>query len=195
MRVGQKVCESVHFVALAVWLGSLVMAGAVAAQVFPLLRAMDARVPDHPGFTGEQWLIVGGRVGDMVFTTSDFIQFFAVLIAVFTLVVSIGVFKLSARRISTLVRAVALGGSLLVVAYQLLVLGPTMQHELRAYWSAAQGGDNESAQLHREAFDALHPRATWALAGSSLAVLITLVGGVWSIAGAREPNDVNPSEN
>ncbi len=183
MRTGQKVCESVHFAALAVWLGSLVMAGAVAAQVFPQLKALDARVPDHEGFTGEQWLIVAGRVGDMVFQTTDIIQFLAVLIATITLGVSIRVFGLSARRISTLLRSAALGAGLLLVAYQLLLLGPSMQQDLKAYWAAAQVGDNATAQIHREAFDARHPQATRALAGSALVVLLTLVSGVWSIAG------------
>ncbi len=189
MPTGRRVCESLHFVALAVWLGSLVMAGAVAAQVFPLLRALDAKVPDHDGFTGEQWLIVAGRVGDMVFTTTDFIQLAAVLVAVATLIASIAVYKLSPRRISTLVRSTALAVALLLVAYQLIILGPAMQQELHAYWTAAQAGNNDTAQAHRQAFDALHPRASRTLGTSALAVLATIVAGVWSITNAASSED------
>lgn len=184
--IGWRVCEGVHGVALAVWLGGLVMSGAIAAQLFPLVRAMDPVAPGYERYEGDQWLIVAGRIGDMVFATGDVVQFLCACVALLTLVASVAIFRLSARRISTLVRAIALGAGVILVAYQIFALGPAMQEDLRAYWRAASAGDNDLAGVHRDRFSLRHPEASRVLGLTALAVLVGVVGSVWSVAGGRD---------
>ena len=183
MRTMLKVSEAVHALALAVWLGSLVMAGAVAAQVFPLIRDLDPSMPGHEGFEGEHWLILAGHVGQMTFNTTDLIQFVCVLLAVLSLIASLGAFGLPMRRFSVLARACAMGAAGLLVAYELFVLGPAMQQDLTQYWEAARVGDNALAQAAREAFMARHPEASRVLGLTALAVSIAIVAQVFSLLG------------
>lgn len=180
-----KLCEAIHVAALAVWLGSLIMTGIIAARVFPMMKDIGPSLPDHAGYTGDHWLIVAGRVGDMAFTSLDMIQFGAVLIAVVTLAASIWVFGLPTRRWSTLIRALGLAVAMILVCVELFFLAPRMSSDLRAYWDAAKLGDNATAELHREAFTARHPAARNVLGGTTLAVLATLIVGAWSIGSGR----------
>ncbi len=176
-----KISEAIHALALAIWLGSLVMAGAVAAQVFPLIRDLDPRVPGHEAFDGEHWLIVAGHVGQMTFNTTDLIQFVCAMMAMLTLIGSLGLFGLPMRRLSVLSRACALGAAIILVAYELLVLGPAMQQDLVQYWNAARAGDNALARSAREAFMARHPEASRVLGLTALAVTVALVAQVFSL--------------
>ncbi len=185
-----KISESVHALAMGVWLGSLVMAGAVAAQVFPLIRDLNPSMPGHEGFEGEHWLIVAGHVGQMTFNTTDLIQFVCALVAVLSLVASLGVFALPMRRISVLARACALGAALILVAYELFVLGPAMEQDLVQYWEAARAGDNALAQSAREAFMARHPEASRVLGLTALSVAVAIVGQVFSLLGASTSDAV-----
>ncbi len=193
MRTMLKVSESVHALALAVWLGSLVMAGAVAAQVFPLIRGLDPSMPGHEGFEGEHWLIVAGHVGQMTFNTTDLIQFVCVLLAVLSLIASLGAFGLPMRRYSVLARACALGAAGLLVAYELLVLGPAMQQDLAKYWEAARVGENTLAQAAREAFMARHPVASRTLGLTAMAVAVAIVAQVFSLLASNPKRGSTPA--
>lgn len=191
MTRGRLIAEIVHVLALGIWLGALVMAGAVAAQVFPSMRQLDPVVPTLAGFSGEHWLVVAGRVGELTFFTADLIGLIALAIATITLIGAIAVLGLPMARISTMLRAVALGGAVMLMAYQLFVLAPTMNRHLHEQWDAAAAGDNELAEAHREAFAALHPTATRVLAGLALCAGFALGAGVWSI-GVRDPGEGSP---
>ncbi|MCC5785929.1 MAG: hypothetical protein JJU33_04415 [Phycisphaerales bacterium] len=181
MPTGRKIAECIHLVALGLWLGSLVMTALVAAQVFKTMRELGPVLPDYGTDPADHWRIVAGHVGEFTFFSNDVIQFLCVLLAVVSLIASVWLYRLSLRRISTAVRSMLLGAAGMMVAYQLMLLGPEMNAELRAYWRAAQAGDASAAAAHRDAFAALHPRATTALSATMLAVLGCMVAGVWSI--------------
>jgi len=187
MHRGRRICEALHLLALGVWLGSLILAGAVAAQLFPMLRSLDPSMPGHEGYTGDQWLIVAGHVGDMLFNTLDLIQFICVLLAGVTLGLSLWRFKLPMKRASTIVRTCALAGAFLLVAYELFVLSPQLESELHAYWAAAASADNTGAQKHRDAFTTLHPQATRVLVATIISVLIALIASACSLTNRTDP--------
>lgn len=191
MTRARLIAEMVHVLALAVWLGSLVMAGAVAAQVFPLLRQLDPIIPAWTSYTGEHWLIIAGRIGEFTFFTVDLIGLVALAIAIITLIGSIVMLGLPLARISTLLRAVGLGAVVMLASYQLFVLAPTMNKHLHQQWAAAEAGDNDLAEEHRRAFSALHPTATRVLVGSALGVAMAIAAAVWSI-GVRDDRDASP---
>lgn len=181
MPTGRKIAECIHLVALGLWLGSLVMTALVAARVFPTMSELGPVLPGYGTDPADHWRIVAGHVGAFTFFSNDVIQFLCVLLAVVSLVASVWLYGLSLRRISTAIRSMLLGAAGMLVAYQLLLLAPEMNAELKAYWRAAEAGDASAADLHRDAFAALHPRATTALSTTMLAVLGCLVAGVWSI--------------
>lgn len=186
MTTGRKVLECLHITALAVWLGSLVMAGAVAAQVFPQMRDLGPRVPSFDRFEGDHWLIVAGHVGQFTFFTADAIQFACLGVALLTLIAGIGAFGIPLARWSTFLRALALGCAVLIIGYQVLLLGPEMNRHLREYWDAAQAGDNAAAEIRRQAFMDRHPASRSLLVASTLSALGALVAAVWSVASAGE---------
>jgi len=178
--------EAIHVLALALWLGFLVASGAVAAVIFPLMRELDPTLSGFTGYTGEHWRIAAGQIAARIFFISDVVQFAAIFFTVTSLVLSCWVFGLPLRRVSTMVRACALGGAALLAGYQLMVLGPTMNATSRDYWEAARAGDLENATRHRERFASMHPEATTALAGTALFVTVTLIAGVCSLAAGTD---------
>lgn len=182
MTLGRKLCECLHVLALGLWLGVLVMAGAVAAQVFPQMKAMDPHVPEFEAYTGDHWLIVAGAVGEFTFLTADFIQFGCVVLAILTLLASIIAFGLPLARISTMIRAGLLGIGVMLVAYEIFVLAPEMNLNLKQYWAAAKDGNMAEAQRFRDAFMANHPLSRNVLAGCTLAAFASIIASVWSIA-------------
>ncbi|MBX3363579.1 MAG: hypothetical protein KF866_02330 [Phycisphaeraceae bacterium] len=181
MPLGRKLCESLHLIALGLWLGVLVMAGAVAAQVFPVVKALDPLLPEFAAYTGEHWLIAAGHIGEFTFLTADFIQFGCIVLAVLTLVASIMAFGLPLARLTTLVRAGVVGIGLAIVAYQIFILAPEMNQNLRQYWTAARQGDLELATRFRDAFLARHPESRNVLAACTLCAASGIVAAVWSI--------------
>lgn len=181
MPTGRKIAECIHLVALGLWLGSLVMTAIVAARVFPTMSRLGPVLPDFQTDPADHWRIVAGHVGEFAFFSNDVIQFLGVLLATVSLVASVWLYKLSLRRISTAIRSMLLGAAGMLVAYQIMLLAPEMNAELKAFWAAARAGDEQAAALHRNNFAALHPRATATLSATMLAVLGCMVAGVWSI--------------
>lgn len=174
--------EAAHLTALGVWLGAVVMAGAVAATVFPAMRRLEPSLPAYANYTGEHWTIAAGHVMARVFWVTDMVQFVAAIIAIATFGLGL-IFAASAmRRAATIVRAfllLTLGASL---SYSLLMLAPTMNANLARYWNAAQQGQSEQAAQYREAFEQDHPKATLALSANAALTFAALVIGAWSVA-------------
>jgi len=190
MTTERKLAEAVHALTLAVWLGSLVMAAIVVARVFPMMREFGPVLESFQGYPSEHHpVIVGGHVGEHVFTSLAVIQFFGVLFTAGSLVLGIWLWGIPLRRVSTLLRASGLGLAVMCVSGQLFWLDPMMNAELRAFWEQARLGEVERADRHREAFNALHPTASNLLAGSFLGVATAVVAQVFSLAqgGASAP--------
>lgn len=184
-----RACESVHIIALAVWLGALVMGGVVAALVFPAMRALDPQLPEYAGYSGPHWRIAAGQFAARVFRASDVMQY---VCAAVLLVALAGMWWFRPRD----ARAPWGRTALALVAWTLLgyhafVLSPRMQPSMLRYWAAAKAGDIESAQMFQEAFESDHPAASRLLTATAVTVLLSLGGSAWYLAGRR---DERPAE-
>ncbi len=182
MGTWRAFCETIHLVALGLWVGTLAMTGAAAAILFPTIRGLRPTLPDYARYTGEHWLIAAGHVVQRLFLLCDTIQFGCATVASASLAVLYLRLRLEWRRPASFAR---LGGLLVamgVLFYQFFFLVPGMNRHLTAYWIAAQTGDNATALVHKAAFDADHPTATGLLVSGTLAVLVALVAGAWSAA-------------
>jgi hypothetical protein len=188
MKAGRRVVESVHTVALALWLGALVMTAVSAATLFPTMHRLEPELPAYAGYTGPHWLIAGGHIVQKMFWACDVVQFAGMLIAGVTFAAAIMWFGLSTRRVSTFVRVVLLLALVGVLSYRLGFLEPEMTQNLRAYWSAAAAGDNATAARFKKAFDAGHPIQSRMLGLTAGLVLAALIAGIWSFARAERPD-------
>lgn len=179
--------ETVHQVALGLWLGSLVMAAATAAIVFPTMKALDPRLPAFSAYTGEHWLLTAGQIGERVFTISYLIAFPCSLAAIVTLAVLVLIFRLPRTRPAVILRIIALAIAVAAFAAQLLIVSQSMNASLRAYWAAALAGENEVAARHQAAFRDLHPTASTLMGVTGVSLLVAFAAGAWSAGATASP--------
>lgn len=179
-------CQTVHLVALGLWLGTLVMVGGAAAVLFPTMKSLDVRLPAFAAYDGEHWRLAAGRIGQQMFLVADLVQFPCALLTAGTFLCMMVWFGIGKRRGSTVVRALALGVAVAAAAGEILVLAPSMNGSLKAYWGAAQAGDNAAAAVHQRAFNDLHPIATNLLAVDAIAVFVALVMGARAASGTGQ---------
>lgn len=186
MSTARRIGEAVHVAALGVWLGALILAGAVAATVFPLMRDLDPTLAAYPGYDGPHWMLAAGKVADRGFFFADVVQFFGMTLALGTFIlITLG--RGAERRWSTFVRAAILLTLLGVLSYQFFVLNPRMQDNLHAYWLAAAAGDTPTAETHRQAFSADHPTASRVMGANAALVLAALVAAAASRTAPSHP--------
>ncbi len=180
-----RIGETLHLTAVGVWCGALFGAGVAAAVAFPTMRNLDPTLAAYPEYTGEHWMLAAGRVAARVFVITDIAQFVCAFLAVvgFMLATFAGDRTRSWLRFF---RAAALGAAFLLVSYHLLIQGPRMDRDLRAYWDAAASGDNDAAVIRQEAFSRQHPGASRIMTATFIATLATLGLGAWSLAGGRK---------
>lgn len=180
-----RIGETLHLTALALWSGALFGAGVAAAVAFPTMRSLEPTLGVYPAYTGDHWMLGAGRVAARVFLIADGVQLVAALAAVVGF--ALAAFAGPRRRSWTqFFRAALLGAALLLAAWHLLIQGPRMDGDLRAYWNAAAGGDNEAALRHQEAFSAQHPGASRTMGATFAATLAGLTLGAWSLAERRD---------
>lgn len=183
-----RIGETVHLTALGVWAGALFGAGVAAAVAFPTMKGLDPTLGAYPNYTGEHWMLAAGRVAARVFLITDLTQFVCAFLAVVGFVVAT-VAGDKARSWLKFFRAGALGVAFLLVSYHLLIQGPRMDRDLRAYWDAAAAGDNATAKAHQDAFAAQHGGASRVMTATFGATLVTLGLGAWGLAGAGTRKD------
>lgn len=179
-----RIGETVHLTALGVWSGALFGAGVAAAVAFPTMRDLQPTLGAYPAYTGEHWILAAGRVAAKVFVITDIAQF----VCAFLAVVGFALATFAGRRNRSWLRffrAASLGVAFLLVSYHLLIQGPRMDHDLRAYWDAASAGDNPRALVHQEAFSRQHPGASRIMTATFIATLTTLALGAWSLSTER----------
>ncbi len=186
-------CEVVHAVALALWLGFVVAAGTFAALVFGVSRSFDPRLPEFEAYTGEHYLIIGGKMAQTVFFAADVVQFACAMLAIVTLIALFRVRADEARRPAMVVRASALAVASAALASLLVIVNPKIVAATRDYWQAARAGDMTTAAAHRAIAGDTHPYASALMAAAALMVLIALVAGIWSLARPHVPASASAS--
>lgn len=195
MRTGRKIAETIHFIALGVWLGAIVTTGMAAAMLFPTVRDLSPSAPKFAEYTGEHWRIVAGHIGAGLFLNADVVQFVCAFVAIFTAGVSVILMGRHWRTIGTGGRMVLLSCALTAFSYGFFIHTPQMNAHLVAYWQAAEAGDIETAAAEQQAFAAMHPTSTTILGLTAFSVLGAMTVGLFSALGSpsassalREPN-------
>ncbi|MBX3357286.1 MAG: hypothetical protein KF745_02545 [Phycisphaeraceae bacterium] len=185
MKPWRPFCEALHVSVLGLWLGALGMGAASAGVLFPTMKRLAPRLPDFSAYSGDQWLIAAGHVGQKVFLILDVVQFACSLIAVVTFTALVMLRPRARIGASFILRAVALSIALASVAGEIFILAPSMNAALQAYWSAARAGNLDAALEHQQAFTAMHPMATKLMVLTAISVLISLALGAWAAATSR----------
>lgn len=187
MSRGRAVSETVHLTALGVWLGSVLMAGAAAAVIFPTVKALNPQLPDYAGYTGEHWLIAAGQPAARIFLIADGVQMVCATLCIVTMGVLLFLSRIPLRRPSAVVRVCALAAAVCILGFQSVYLRPRMDLNMRGHWEAAIQGNNAEAAKFKQIFDADHPLASRLMGANALAVFVALVAGAWN---AVTPNVV-----
>ncbi len=169
-----KLTNAIYLVFLSLWFGSLIMTGIVAGVTFTVLHNIDAQVPAFAESvpSGDHYQIAGGQVMQSVFLLGDFIQLISV-VAVFAIVGSqLFSAKIKLPTTPNLIRLAGLTGALLLVCYNVFILSPRMNTNLRKYWDAAEA--NEDGSAFKKAFDDEHPTASFVLASTAGCLLVVI---------------------
>lgn len=147
---------ALHGAALGLWLGALGMTGVIAGIAFPEMRALEPALPGFAAYAGEHWPIAAGRVMNRAFGALLLVQVAACSTAAAALGVAWACGSARGRRWA--VHGVVLSALVGLLVWQ-AATQRAMGAELRAYWAAAEAGENERAAELRAGFDAMHRRA------------------------------------
>ncbi len=180
---GRRLCETIHLAAAGIWLGALLMSGAVAGVVFTKTPELDPTLGRFAAYPGDHARLAAGYVQNEVFKLTDLTQFVASLICLATMIGLIALYRLPIRSLVGAVRLVSLMLGLSALSYYILVLTPRMSENLRAFYAAAEAGEVETAERFRALFDADHPTATNVFAVITIGVLVMFISGLWSATG------------
>jgi len=168
-------------IALGLWLGALVMAGAAAAILFPTMRDLAPTLGRFEAYTGEHWRLAAGIPAARLFAILDLVQFLCAGAAFATL--AAGLASWLGRSASTAVRTVAVGVAMASFSYGFFIVGTRMTELAKTYWAEAEAGNLEAAERAQSAFSAMHPRATQAMGVTAVSVAVGLVAGAWQATG------------
>jgi hypothetical protein len=175
--------SAIHAIALTIWIATLISAAIAAMNVFPTMKAMTLDAERFAALPrAEHGLIVAGVVMERVFATIDIVQMAMAPVAIFTGIFVFYRSRACPRPWPARIHVVALVLAGVVLAGHLTMLAPTMNRNLRAFWSSAEVGDVEQARAHRAAFDKLHPIADTLLRTNLLILLAA--GGCFAFAAA-----------
>ncbi len=177
--------ETVHLSAMGIWVGTLGMAGASAAIVFPTMRSLEPTLGAYPLYTEPHWRLAAGHVAAKLFFASDLVQLVCAPLAGIALVLMVmkKVVPWPSRLIAG--RLVVLTLLMAVLSYRFFVLAPRMDRDLALYRAAASAGEMEPAAQHLAAFNADHPTASRIMTTTFVLALLGLVIGAWSASSAR----------
>jgi hypothetical protein len=188
-----RIAETVHLLVVGLWLGSLVMGAVVAAIIFPTMRELDPSFSIFSAFTGNHADLGAGFIQARVFYAVDLVQFVGAFVGGVTLALSIALRRVW-NRPSSLIRSVVFACAVLMFSYQFFVFAPRMDENARAYWQAAEAGDNQAAIEAKDAFSADHPVATQTFGFIGFFVFGSFIVGVWSLlpAGTTRKGTATP---
>ena len=179
------ILESIHGVALALWLCVLFGAGLGAAVAFPKMKELAPTIPSFAAYTGEHWRIAGGKVGMTLFWIVDQVQLPLAVLAVITVLgIAMARRGLEGRRLMV-ARVVIVLLATGIAGFHSLVLSPRMRAKMEDFWVAAKAGEMEKAASLQSAFDADHPTSRVTLESTALLLLAGVGAGVFHASRSR----------
>ncbi len=160
MNTYSRLINIIHWFAIIIWTSAIVSAAVSAMNVFPAMDEMPLALDQYPAYpVSEHPRLAAGRIMEGIFFTTDLLQFAAVPLVVLTLAAQIFFFRSSLKRLSNIIRIACIIIAAGLFACHAFALAPTMNRNLRAYWTAAEAGDLAAAQSHRATFNAYHHKA------------------------------------
>ncbi|MFI4892893.1 MAG: hypothetical protein ACIAQ0_05575 [Phycisphaerales bacterium JB058] len=188
----RRLLETVHLTFVGLWMGSLAMAGAAAAIIFPTVRDLDPSLPAYAAFTGPHWKLAAGHVASRIFLVADAVALGCLIVSGLTLGLVAASKEPWRQAWTTGVRLVAFFGALSLLTYSFVFLGPRMNTNMVNYWEAAEAGNNEAALEYQAAFDKDHPTASTVMVSSFACVTLLMISGAFA-ATARTATPAQPS--
>ncbi|MCL4198420.1 MAG: hypothetical protein KJZ69_13110 [Phycisphaerales bacterium] len=179
--------NGVYWLMLALWLGSLVFTGAIAAMLFPMMRDVDLTLPQYAAYGGSHSILLAGRIMAAIFFMQDVVELAAVAILAVILILHFSTFRMPLRRPANVVRVLAAAVLMLLVSYDTFVLAPRMNDNLGAFWRAAQAGEAAEAQRARDAFDADHPSASRLMGFMAFMLVVLVFSSSAALSGGAAP--------
>jgi hypothetical protein len=155
--------------------GATLAVGGAAAVAFPTMKALDPALGVYAAWPDPHWPIAAGAVANRLFRLLDWVALVVAAVALVSVVASL---RGSRRSVRGVVCAIAVAGLTTIVGANWAWLRPTMHGHLQTYWEGARAGSIEPARAAREAFDRLHPVASWMLMAQ---VGLSLVGAAASV--------------
>ena len=160
MRWLLKMVLIIYWLGLMLWVGSLMTAGIAAMNTFGTLPDLGVRLDSYADYpSAEHGRLAAGMVMERNFFVVDVIQMLVVPLVIVTLLVQLFGFGMRLRRPANAIRTVSLLLAAGLFALYAFSLAPRMNRELRMYWSEAEAGQLEQAEIHRTKFERDHPRA------------------------------------
>lgn len=182
MPFSRSTLESVHIVALGLWVGTLGMAGAAAAIVFPMMRDLDPTLAIYAAYPEPHWRLAAGHVAASLFFISDLVQLVCAGLAGLALTLMVLLKRAAWPDRALAGRFVIMTLLLALLSYRFFILAPRMDQSLAKYRSAAQIGDVASAATHAAEFNDDHPIASNTMSATFVLALGGLILGAWHAA-------------
>jgi len=186
--------QLINVLSLTLWAGILVMTGAAAAFTFPTLKGLRLSVAGFAVPDADQWSLVGGMVAAKFFLVADIAGY--VLGGLATVSLAILVFRrtslppvLNMSRMHLSARVFTTAVAMCILCYQLFILGPRMNENLKGYWSNAASGDQPAAAKFKASFDVDHPQASNVLTALAVATLAASLAAAWPASRTSIGND------
>lgn len=158
---GRRLIDVIFWLALVLWLATILAAGVNAAAAFIVLpdaAVLIERYGDLP--PAQQSRLVAGLVTEPVFTIADLVQF--ALVPITVLALALQWFRPCGRRAGAtdVLRTICIAGAAGLFLYRAFLIMPDLNTHLQSYRTAAEAGELEQAATARAAFDVLHPLAS-----------------------------------
>ncbi len=210
--------NGLYWLMLALWLGSLVFTGAIAAMLFPMMRDIDLSLPQYAAYGGSHSILLAGRIMAAIFFMQDVVELAAVAVLAVLLILQFSTFRMPLRRPANVVRVLAAAVLMLLVSYDTFVLAPRMNDNLGEFWRAALdvfskepapetalagddriivtphlGASTAEAQRARDAFDADHPAASRLMGFMAFMLVVLVFSSAAALSGGAAPTPASAS--
>ncbi len=177
MKCARKWCDGAYWLALTLWVGVLIAGGVAATASFTILPKLGINLEQYQAYDlTAHGRIAAGKMMEAVFTFVDVVQLVMCLLVLGLVLLQWTVFHRSIKRPANLMRMACLVLATGTFAWRALTLTPEMNRDLRAFWIAAEAGEVQKADQHRDAFSTRHPVASrWYGATFCLLLIVVVV--------------------